>query len=253
MSTTTSLVSYLLRLGDSSIVLGQQLCKWCAAAPMLEEDIALTNIALDCFGQGNLWLEYACELEGDNRTPDTLVYWRSDREYKNYLLTEAPNGDFACTIARQFFIDVYLYHLYEALEKHSSDERIQAIAGKSRKEVAYHLRHARSWMIRLGDGTEESHRRLSEAVNQLAPYLGELYMTHGDDAVLADNGLIVSPERIQDSCELMMQEVCAEAGITIPEVPVPKTGGPEGIHTEHLGYILAEMQSLTRAHPGAEW
>lgn len=247
------LADYLIRIGDSNIILGQQLCQWCGHGPMLEEDIALSNIALDCFGQGSLWLQYACILGGGKTTPDELVYWRDDRGFKNYLITELPRGDFAFTIARQFLFDVFLFHLYEALVNTSSDSEVRAIAQKGIKEVAYHLRHSREWMIRLGNGTEESNQRLQEAVNTLFPYVPELYKTFDKDEALAAKGLIVLSTDFEAKSQQMIEEIISRSSITCPEVVYPQLGGPEGFHTEHLGHILAEMQSLARAHPGATW
>ena len=233
----------LLALGDDALVMAQRLSEWVSRAPELEEDMALANIALDELGQARLLLSYAGEVEGAGRTEDELAYLRTDREFRNCQLVELSNAgptgeglDFAVTIARLLFFSAYQHLLYQRLAR-SEDERLAAIAAKAEKETAYHLDHARMWTLRLGDGTEASHRRMQGAVDALWPYTHELF----EDNELRDGWLST------------VEKVLAEATLTRPEDGWAPTGGRQGIHTEALSYLLGEMQSLQRAHPGATW
>ena len=243
---------YLLRLGDSSLIIGHRLSEWCGHGPILEEDIALINIALDFVGNATSLLTYAAQVEGKGRTEDDLAYLRNERDYRNLLLTEQPNGDYASTIARQFLYDVYTYFLYEELKK-STDETIAALATKSHKEITYHLRHTTEWMYRLGDGTEESHQRLQNALNELWMFTSDLFDMNEVDAVLIKAGVAPDLNVIKEAWEKRVKEVIAEATLQIPSGNIKQKGSREGRHSEHLGYLLAEMQYIPRSYPGTKW
>jgi ring-1,2-phenylacetyl-CoA epoxidase subunit PaaC len=244
--------TYCLRLGDSSLILGHRLSEWCGHGPVLEEDIAMINIALDLIGRATNILKYAGEIEGKGRTEDDLAYLRKEREFQNLLLTEQPNGDFAVTIARQFFFDVYSYFLYEALQS-STDKGLAAIAEKSLKEIKYHVRHSSEWMIKLGDGTEESHRRLQNAVNELWRFTGEMFIADEIDITLQKDGIAPDLAAVKTNWDAMVGEIFEKAKLTLPENVFMHQGSRSGIHTEHLGFLLAEMQYLQRLYPGAKW
>jgi ring-1,2-phenylacetyl-CoA epoxidase subunit PaaC len=229
--------TYALQLGDDALVLAQRLSEWSSCAPALEEDIALTNIALDLLGQARSLLSYAGELEGEGRTEDDLAYRRTEREFLNCQLVEQPNGDFAYTIVRQLFFSAYQLPLYERLSA-SDDPGLSAIAAKAVKEVDYHLDHAGGWAVRLGDGTEESHRRMQAALDHLWPFTHELFEL--------DPGL-------RGPWDDHVDGVLKEATLERPADGWKPTGGRRGIHTDHLGFLLAEMQHLHRSHPGAKW
>lgn len=243
---------YVLQLGDNALILSHRLSEWCGHGPVLEQDIALTNIALDLLGQARLLLTYAGELEGQGRTEDDLAGFRDAHQFRNVLLVEQPNGDWAHTIVRQFFFDVYHYYHYQALLQ-SRDERLAAIAQKAFKEVTYHLRYSSEWTIRLGDGTEESHRRMQEAVDDLWMYTGELTTPNDVERQAAETGVGSDLEQIRPLWEAKVQEVLQEATLRIPTNNWMQSGGKDGRHTEHLGYILAEMQFMQRAYPGLQW
>ena len=254
MSATTAnpVYDYVLGLGDNSLVLGQRLSEWCGHGPALEEDIALTNIALDLIGQARMLFSYAGELGGEGRTEDELAFLRDSCDFRNLLLVEQPNRDFGYTIARQFFFDAYSLALYERLCD-SSDRRLAEIAAKSVKEITYHLRHSSRWMIRLGDGTEESHVRAQQATDDLWMYTGELFEADAVTELMVANGVGVSPEALRPVWDERVDEVLREATLQRPADQWMTSGGRSGQHTEHLGYLLAEMQFLQRAYPGATW
>jgi ring-1,2-phenylacetyl-CoA epoxidase subunit PaaC len=236
---TTDLYEYVLRLGDDALIAAQRLAEWCARAPEVEEDIALANIALDQLGVARLLLTYAGELAEDGpRTEDDLAYLRDDTQFRNCLLVELPNGDFAVTMAKLLFLSAYQRLRYDELAG-SNDERLAGIAAKARKESAYHLDHSSLWTVRLGDGTDESHQRMQDAVDQIWPYTHELF--EGDEAHLREPWLST------------VERVLAEATLTRPHDGWAPTGGRSGRHTEALSYLLAEMQVVHRAHPGATW
>ncbi|WP_422772822.1 1,2-phenylacetyl-CoA epoxidase subunit PaaC [Plantactinospora sp. WMMC1484] len=241
---TPPTLDYLLGLGDDALVAAQRLGEWVAAAPELEEDVALANIALDQLGAARLLLSYAGEREGAGRDEDALAYLRDDREYRNCLLVELPNGDFAVTMAKLLFLAAYQVPLYAALAG-CADERLAAIAGKARKEVAYHLDHASLWTVRLGDGTEESHRRMQAAVDEVWPYTHELFV--------ADPAAPVDPAGLRAAFLAAVEPVLETATLQRPADSWAPSGGRAGLHTEHLSYLLAEMQVLHRSHPGARW
>ncbi len=246
------LIKYSLRLADTSLILGQRLGEWCGHGPILEEDIALTNISLDCIGQARGFYTYAAELDGSGKTEDDFAYLRDEREFENLLIVEQPNGDFGQTIMRQFLVSAFQYYFFEELTN-SKDKTISALAEKSLKEVSYHLRHSSAWVIRLGDGTEESKRRMEKAVEELWMYTGDMFDMDETDAALIKEFIAADTKIIKPLWENKVREVFAEASLTIPENVFMMSGSREGKHTENLGFILAEMQSLHRAHPGAEW
>lgn len=252
MDSKEALFKYCLRVADSNLILGHRLSELCSKGPILEEDIAITNIALDMIGQARHLYQYAAEVEGKGRTEDDLAYRRTDREFYNTLLSEQPNGDFAFTIARQFFVDVFEYYFYQEL-LNSKDQRLAELAARAIKEVTYHLRHSSQWMLRLGDGTEESHQRMQNAVDALWMYTGELFEMDETDEVLIKEGVAPDLSAIKDKWTSKVNEVLAEATITKPEGSWMQTGSRKGLHSEHLGYILAEMQYLPRAYPDAKW
>ncbi|OKI73855.1 1,2-phenylacetyl-CoA epoxidase subunit PaaC [Micromonospora sp. CB01531] len=235
---------FTLALGDDALIAAQRLGEWTSRAPEMEEDVALANIALDQLGAARLLLTYAGELEGAGRDEDALAYLRGDREFRNCLLVELPNGDFAVTMAKLFFLAAYQLPLYSALAG-CGDERLAAIGAKARKESAYHLDHASLWVRRLGDGTEESHRRMQAAVDQVWPYVHELFT--------AAPGAPVDPATLRADFDAHVSAVLAEATLTRPADGWAPGGGRDGVHNEHLSYLLAEMQVLHRAHPGAKW
>lgn len=252
MNVKEATVEYLFRLGDSSLIIGHRLSEWCGHGPILEEDIALTNISLDFVGNATAILEYAAQLEGKGRTADDLAFMRNERDFRNLLLTEQPNGDFAKTIARQFLFDCYMYFLYDAL-KTSKDETLSALAIKAHKEITYHLRHTKEWMLRLGDGTSESHDRLQNGLNALWMYTNDLFDMDEVDAILIKAGVVPDLTKIQTKWMEHVQEVLTEATLQLPTTTVKQKGSREGKHSEHLGFLLAEMQYVHRSYPGVEW
>ncbi|MFC3073773.1 1,2-phenylacetyl-CoA epoxidase subunit PaaC [Shinella pollutisoli] len=247
-----ALLEFLLRTGDNALVLGHRVSEWCGHSPVLEEDIALANTALDLIGQTQLWLGLAGEVGGRGRTADDLAYLRDGYEFRNLLLVERPNGDFGKTLMRQFLFDAWHYLLLKAL-KGSTDRRIAEIAEKAFKEVAYHLERSRDLIIRLGDGTAESHRRMQEALADLWPYTGEMFVGDASDAALAEAGVVPSPESLKAGWDEIVADALAEATLKRPADGYMHKGGRRGVHTEHLGYILSELQFLQRAYPGATW
>lgn len=252
MTKQEALFSYTLRLADNGLILSQRLAEWTGHGPFLEEDLALTNIALDILGQAKSLLEYAGQVEGKGRSEDDLAFLRGEREFYNTQLVEQPNGDYAKTIARQYFVDVFDFHFYTALAN-SKDETLAGIAAKSIKEITYHVRHSGSWMLRFGNGTDESKQRLQDAVNDLWRYTGEQFEMNEVDALLIKEGIAVDMTAVKAAWDKQVINILNEAGITTPLVAVMQTGSRQGKHTEHLGYILAEMQYLPRVIPGAKW
>ncbi len=247
-----ALETYVLRLADDNMVLGQRLGELIAWMPELEEDIAVANLALDHVGQARNLYQYAAELEGGGRTEDDVAMLRDERGYLNAVLVEQPNGDFAHTMARQFFFDAYQVPLYQGLS-HSGDERLAGIAQKAFKEARYHLDHSSSWLIRLGDGTAESHERTQAAVDAMWPFTGDLFFADEVEAELVETGVAVDPAGLKPTWDATVAEVLAEANVTRPDDPYQRLGGRTGLHTEELGHLLAEMQHLYRSHPGASW
>jgi len=246
------LVEYLLRLGDDRLVLGHRLSEWCGHGPILEEDIALANIALDLVGQAALLLKLAGEVEGKGRSEDTLAYFRDAIEFRNVQLVELPNGDFAATIVRQFLFDAWDVLVLEKLTG-ASNEALAGIAAKALKEAKYHLRHSAEWVRMLGDGTPESHERAQRALDELWPYTHELFSMDDVDAQAAANGIGVDVGALEPLWRLTVDRVLGDATLSVPGDGFAPRGGRVGRHTEHLGRMLADMQSLARAHPGATW
>jgi ring-1,2-phenylacetyl-CoA epoxidase subunit PaaC len=246
-------INYLLRLGDNALILSQQLSQWCGKGPALEEDMALTNVALDLLGQTRLWYEYAAELEGAGRDEDQLAYLRDAHDFKNCLLLEQPNGNYADTLVRQFFFDSWHYFQIEGLTR-SSDVRIAAIAEKSLKEVTYHLRRSGDLMVRLGDGTTISRAKTQAAVDALWMYSGEVFAYDAVDEAMVSAGIAPAAAALRVQWLAHVGEIFSEATLTMPPADAwMQKGGKQGRHSEHLGYILAEMQFLQRAYPGAAW
>lgn len=244
---SSQLIDYTLHLADSNLILSQRNAEWCGHGPILEQDIAITNISLDLLGQARNFYQYAATLIGGEATEDSLAYLRKEREFKNHLLVEQPNGDWAQTILRQFLFSNYQYLLYQQLQNHK-DEQLAAIAAKALKEVSYHLRWSSEWVIRLGDGTEESQQRMKKAIDELWRYSGELFVPAEYEKV---SGIDVS--LLKEDAEKKISAIFDEADLTIPENVFMQTSGKQGKHTEHLGYILTELQYIQRAYPGAQW
>ena len=242
----------LLRFGDNALVLGQRLSEWAAHGPILEEDLALTNVALDLVGHARLWLAYAGEVEGAGRDADRLAYFRDQREYRNVLLVERPNGDYADTTARQFLFDAWHHLLLQALSS-SRDERVAAIANKAARETAYHLRRSADWVIRLGDGTEESHARMQRAWDAAWPYTGELFVADAIDDDLAARGIGCDLATLRAPWRAVVDDVRERATLQAVSDGWMHAGGKQGRHGEALSYLLAEMQSVARGVPAERW
>lgn len=245
-------VEFLQRMGDNCLILGHRVSEWCGHSPALEEDIALANQALDLIGQCQLWLGLAGEAEGRGRDADALAYLRDAGAFRNLLLVELPNGDFGVTLMRQFLFDAFHIEMLRAL-KTSADPRVAEIAAKAEKEVAYHLERSADLVIRLGDGTDESHRRMQAALAKLWPYTGEMFLDDAVDQAMADAGVAPLPSTLKAAWDRTVASVLDEATLALPADGWHHKGGKNGIHTEHLGYILAQMQFLQRAYPGAKW
>jgi len=243
---------YLLRVADDRLVLGHRLSEWCGHGPILEEDIALANISLDLIGQASALLKLAGEIEGKGRSEDALAYFRDAIEFRNVQLVELPNGDFAATIVRQFLFDAWDVLVLERLTA-ANHESLAGIAAKALKEAKYHLRHTAEWVRMLGDGTAESHRRAQSALDYLWPYTAELFMADDIDRQALGDGVGVDVASIEPRWRQTVAQVMGEATLVIPKDGFSPRGGRIGRHTEHLGHMLAEMQSLARAHPGATW
>jgi ring-1,2-phenylacetyl-CoA epoxidase subunit PaaC len=241
-----------LHLGDNTLILAQRLSEWCGHGPVLEQDIAMTNLALDLLGQAQLYFAYSAELEGSGKSEDDLAFLRDTQEFRNVLLVEQPNQDWAFTIARQFFFDVYHFYYCSQLCR-SSDQRLAAIAEKAIKEVTYHLRFSSEWVIRLGDGTPESHQKIQNAIHELWMFTGELYTPNQLDREAATAGIAADLSIVATLWHQKVAEILQEATLTIPGDTWMQSGGKEGRHTEQLGFILAEMQYLQRAYPGNNW
>jgi ring-1,2-phenylacetyl-CoA epoxidase subunit PaaC len=252
MTTQEALFQYTLRLGDTSLILSQRLSEWTSKGPFLEEDLALTNIALDIMGQANSLLEYAAKVEGKGRTADDLAFFRNEREFYNVLLAEQPNGDYATTMIRQAMMDHFDILFYTALSK-SKDATLAAIAAKSVKEITYHVRHSSSWVDRFGNGTEESHARAQAALNELWRFSDELFEMNEVDAVLLKEGIAVDLSAFKAEWQHKIISLFDKAGLKVPEGTFMQHGSRKAVHTEHLGYILAEMQHLPRMYPTAKW
>ena len=244
--------AYCLRLGDDALVLAQRLCEWAARSPQLEEDVALMNLALDLLGQSRSLLTLAGEREGAGRDEDDLAFLRDEPDFVNAQLMELENGDFGRTMARQLLVSAYALPMWQALVA-SADADLAGVAGKAVKEVAYHLDHARSWVVRLGDGTEESHRRMQQGLDEVWPYACELFESDALLDRLVARGVAADPAALQTIWRATVEDVLAEATLSVPETDWRPTGGRGGTHTESFGYLLAELQHLHRSHPGVTW
>jgi ring-1,2-phenylacetyl-CoA epoxidase subunit PaaC len=243
---------YALRLADTALVLAQRLSAWIGHAPAIEEDLGISNIALDLIGQARLLYSYAGELEGAGRSEDDFAYLREECDFLNATMAELPNGDFGTTIVRQCLLDVWRLETFERLVA-SSDARLAAIAAKAVKEIRYHLKYSSGWLVRLGDGTEESHRRVAEALAQLWPYVHEWFVEDGVESALVVKGVAPSAADVREAFETRLAAILAEATLSRPADVEYRWFGKRGQHTEHLGRLLGDMQSLHRAHPGAQW
>ena len=244
--------NYLLRLGDDSLILGQRLAEWCGHGPILEEDIAMTNISLDLIGQAISLLNYAGDVESKGRDGDALAFLRLEKDYKNLLLVEQKNGDFGDTMMRQFLFDAYRKLLFERLQI-STDKQLAAIAEKSLKETRYHFKHSAEWVIRLGDGTEESHKRIQNSLNNLWRYTDELFYVDVSDEALTEAGIV--PD-LSDLKSLWLKEVNTVLELATLQIPTNNwqfEGGRKGVHSEHMGYLLSELQFMQRVYPNMEW
>jgi ring-1,2-phenylacetyl-CoA epoxidase subunit PaaC len=243
---------YALRLGDDGLVLGQRLCEWAARSPQLEEDVALLNLALDLLGQARSLLTLAGEREGRGRDEDDLAFLRDETDFLNAQLVELDNGDFGRTMARQLLVSAYALPLWQELSS-STDDGIAGVAGKAVKEAAYHLDHSRSWVVRLGDGTEQSHRRVQQGLDEVWPYAAELFQT--DDLLdrLVQRGVAADPAALEPRWRAHVEDALSEATLTVPKTTWRPGGGRRGRHTEAFGYLLAELQHLHRSHPGVTW
>jgi ring-1,2-phenylacetyl-CoA epoxidase subunit PaaC len=246
------LVDYVLHLADNALILGHRNSEWCGHGPVLEQDIAITNISLDFIGQARYFYQYAASLKGADFTEDSFAYFRDSPDFKNVLLVELPKGDWAQTILRQFFFSAYQALLFEKL-KDSKDEQIAAIAAKSIKEVTYHLRWSSEWVIRLGDGTEESHSRMINAINQLWSYTGELFVPSDYELKMLSNATAPDITQLKEPWTKKIKAIFEEATLTIPSASLVNIGGKQGKHIENLTEILKELQSVARAHPTATW
>lgn len=239
-------------LGDDSLILGQRLTEWCGMAPLLEEELAIANVALDFLGRAQFFYEYVSELEAGERSPDDIAFLRDSREYRNLLIMELPNGDFGFTMARQLMIDTFnVLYLRQLAE--SSDRRLAAIAAKTVKESRYHLRRSRTWVVRLGDGTDESRARMQSAFDELWAFGPELFAMTADESALLGPGVSVDRSALSNDWNKAMADAMNEA--TLGRVPADRSilGGRDGVHTEHLGHLLSELQFMQRAYPGLQW
>ena len=248
----TPLVLYALRRADDALILGHRLSEWCGHAPILEEDMALSNIALDLLGQARELYSYAAKVEGRDNDEDKFAYLRDVRQYRNLLLLEQPNGDFARTMVRQFFYSAFADLYWRAMMK-SADATLAAVAAKSEKESAYHLRHASEWIIRLGDGTGESHVRAQTAIDDLWAFTGEMFCCDASERALIDAGIAVDPASLRPQWLKTVSSVVGEATLALPSNDWMQQGGRSGRHSEHLGHLLSELQSMQRTFPGATW
>ncbi|MDZ4757341.1 MAG: 1,2-phenylacetyl-CoA epoxidase subunit PaaC [Bacteroidota bacterium] len=252
MNTRDALYNFCLRLADNNLILAQRLAAWCSRGPILEEDLAMTNISLDLFGQAESMFEYAASLYDNKYTTDDLAFGRNERAYYNNLLVEQPNGDFAYTMMKQFLYSTFAKHLYEALSS-SNDEMIAGLSAKALKEVKYHVRHSSEWVIRFGNGTEESIGRAQFALDELWRYTSDMFLMNETDTELISTGISTSLDDIYTKWEYEITEILNEANMLIPEYNNNIVGGHNAIHTEHLGHLLTEMQYLHHAHPEAKW
>lgn len=252
MTKQEALFEYILRIGDNSLIMGHRMSEWCGHGPILEQDIALINISLDHIGQAKNWLNLACEVEGKGRAEDDLAYHRDVMDFRNVLLCEQPNGHWGETLVRGFLFDTYNYYFNKALTQ-SNHPAIAEIATKSLKEISYHKNYSCDWIVRLGDGTDESHSKMQQALLDLWMYSGELFVMDEVDELMVKEGIGVDLQEIKKEWDQTINATLLEATLKRPEAQWMQHGGKKGVHTEHLGYILAEMQFLPRAYPDAKW
>ena len=263
MAATSAPLGYLLHLADNALVLGQRNAEWCAHGPVLEEDIAMANISLDLIGQARLLYQHAATLNGEGATENSLAYFRDEKDFRNFTLLELPHHgplagtaagdrDYATTIARNFLYSAFVVRQWDALQS-SADAQLAAIAARSLKEVRYHLRHSRDWLVRLGDGTAESHGRVQAALDHLVPYTEEFWTVSADEAAAIADGTGADPRSFKQDWDSEVDDALAEATLRRPAGPGFLPRGKLGQHSEHLSYVLGEMQSLARQHPGAVW
>ena len=253
MSAEATAVRAIVEIADDCLILGHRLSEWCGHAPILEEELALANMGLDLLGQARALYAYAGELEGKGRSEDDLAFLRREREYRNCLLVERENRDFAHTMLRQLYVAAFMQPSWRAIAANSSDETLRGIAAKADKEMSYHLRHAGEWVIRMGDGTEESAARMAEAVLELHRYTGELFMVSPPRQQAMAAGLLPDPETIRAEWDETIASVFRAAKLTAPEIRTWQKGGRDGIHGEDMGHLLAELQFMQRAYPGQTW
>jgi ring-1,2-phenylacetyl-CoA epoxidase subunit PaaC len=246
------LTRYLLQLADNALILAHRQSEWCGHGPILEQDIAITNLALDGIGQARAFYQYAAELEGGLTTEDSLAYLRDAGEFRNFLMLELPNGDWGRTVLRTFFFSQYLQLTYTTLSR-CRDEMLSAVAAKALKEVDYHLKWSREWVLRLGDGTEESHRRMVKALDELWAYTGEFFLPDAVESEMIGMGIAPDPSLLKDAWSRSVRQALEDATLSLPEQGFMHVGGREGRHTEFLGHLLADMQYLQRAHPNSTW
>lgn len=252
MEQRQTLFEILLRLADDHLILGHRLSEWCGHAPMLEEDLAMPNIALDLIGQARALYAYAADVEDKGRTEDDIAFLRLEKDYHNLLMVERPNGDFGHTMLRQYLFSSFMVLYWEQAEK-SCDDTLAAIAGKARKESQYHVRHCAEWVIRLGDGTDESHARMEAANNALSPYIGELFEIDSISEAGIAAGIIPDASKLRSTWVADIQSVFEQATLTATFDQLPQTGGRIGEHTEDLGFLLAQLQFMQRSYPGMSW
>ena len=246
------LLALLMRLGDDHLILGHRLSEWCGHAPMLEEDLALPNMALDLLGTARMCYGYAAEIEGGDKTEDDYAFLRDGTDFRHVLMVEQPNGDFAFTILRQFFFAAFMHPFWQAMNA-SADSRLAAHAEKAEKELAYHVRHAGEWVIRLGDGTDESARRMSDALEALSPFVGEMFEQDSLTKALADAGILPDMDQIKSRFDKVVADTLRFATLPPFTPEFAHSGGRKGRHTEYLGHLLAELQFMQRAYPGQRW
>jgi ring-1,2-phenylacetyl-CoA epoxidase subunit PaaC len=252
MSIDTARFNAVTHLGDNALILGHRISEWCGHGPVLEQDIAMTNIALDLIGQARMYLEYAGKLSGEEKSDDDMAYRRDVLDFKNFLVTELPNGDYADTIARQFVFDQWHFLFLTALQN-STDETLSAIAQKSLKEVTYHKRWSAEWVVRLGDGTEESKEKMQRAIDDIWMFTGELFTQTDEEKELVKEGVLPDAAALKSTWDNEVKRILDEATLALPGDEWMQSGGKDGNHTEYLGFILAEMQFLPRAYPDATW
>ncbi|RZS99873.1 1,2-phenylacetyl-CoA epoxidase subunit PaaC [Aquimarina brevivitae] len=247
-----NLIQYIYSIADNALILGQRLSELCGHGPSLETDIGITNMALDLLGQTRSYFQYAAKLSEEDITEDDLAYLRTERQYRNVLLVEQPNRDFAYVITRQFLFDAFHLLLLQKLQN-SADETLSAIAKKSIKEVSYHFRFSSDWVKRLGDGTDKSHAKIQDAVDNLWTYTDELFHNLGTDSELIEKGIAIDLTKLKEEYYNKIKEIISEATLSIPESKYFQKGGKKGIHTEHMGYLLADLQYMQRTYPNMKW